>query len=828
MSATLGEVSASAGACIFAAKRMTGFTARGHPLPSRHTFDKAFATRGRGGTPVTSIGILVKPTASCLFLCLILFTAVIGAVEPLDVLTMGEGASEAAHDAMTGGSEIITGGLGQAARRLLPLVPNTWEGGRLAFTLRVDAVLPTYVTLRLWGGDVSHNRLLLYVDGKQIGYRHLGDIDILDTGSAEPACPGRFFYVTTPLPTTLTRGRTSVACEIRSSGRIWGYGTTFEQYQKPMTQPTRGIYRVYSHTDGCFVPPADERQGHLPAAPPLRTTPGVEMLEQVRQRVGKELTGLLTAKRPLNQMQLHLLARAWSVAWTPAHRDPRVVSQLVASVDGYHVRFREDRTRTRADPSTWNPEWYGVGPAADAVRLLASELASHLEQPMPGVPGMTRRAAWAELFQDSRDWLRTHRRQYTNQAMICDLNLYRSNSGLRVVAPAQALPEAQALRYLHEAVGLVPWLGSDTPSGPAKPLGERFLQLTAKGLTRELGYVGYYGEVLDWIIQILDATRHAGGDGDPAIRGQLARAAAARASFRYPAHDADGNRAMRIEAVIGWRDDHFPGSVTYGMRAARDASAIALAGVLRDATSLGHAQQMFADGQFFASLQAQMTEGGLRVTSSLLDVPEHFAWVQQQAASGRRLPLTSGQPDHVFTDEDDGVVVLKRGDEVLFVSLYWRARPAVNFLARVHHLTPAFERIAVVRQETRFTPSGQVWKRPDWVNMGFANGGHRYPGDLHSAHTGEELPIAKVPDGMAFKPGQENLYAGRGTFYRLVYGDYLIAMNMGEVEPQRLDWPAGLGAATDLVSGRTLRPDAQGGVMLAPHSTVVLVVARKP
>ena len=763
-----------------------------------------------------------------LSIVLILATLHAGAAEPLDTLVIGDPVSEATHALSGGRSEVVAGGLEQPARRLLPLEPNTWEGGRLAFTLAVDPAAAVYLTLRLWGGDVSHDRLLLYVDGRQIGYRHLGDIDILDTGSAEPACPGRFLYVTTPLPTTLTHGRTSIACEIRATGRIWGYGTTFEQYQKTMSEPTRGIYRVYTHREACFVPPANERQGSLPGAAPVRATPGVEILEQVRARVNGELMGLLNAKRPLNQMQLHLLARAWSVAWTPAYHDPRVVTQVVAGVDGYCARFREDKAKTRADPATWNPEWFGVGPAADAVRLLADELAPQLDQPLPDVPGMTRRAAWAELFADSRDWLRTHRRQYTNQAMINDLNLYRSNRGLRVVAPEQAFPEPQALRYLHEALGIVPWLGSDTENGPAKPLGDHFLQLTSKGLTRELGYVGYYGEVLDWIIQILAATRDHDGPGDPAIRAQLVKAAAGRTSFRYPALDADGNRAMRIEAVIGWRDDHYPGSVTYGMRAARDASAIALASVLRDGLSIGQAQQMSADGQFFASLQAQMGEGGLRVTSGLLDVPEDYAWVQGQPPSRSRLPMAPGQPDYIFTDEEDGVVALRRGDEMLFVSLYWRARYGVNFLARVHHITPAFDRIAVVRQETRFIASGQVWKRPDWVNMGFANGGHRYPGDLHSAHTGEELPIAKVPDGMPFKPGQENLYAGRGTFYQLAYGDYLIAMNMGADDAQRLDWPAGVAQAKDLVSGRMLRPDAPGGVMVAPRTTVILLLPRSP
>ena len=51
---------------------------------------------------------------------------------------------------------------------------------------------------------------MLFGEGKQIGYRHLGDIDLLDIGGGEPAFPGRFIYVTTPLPLAMTRGKTNL------------------------------------------------------------------------------------------------------------------------------------------------------------------------------------------------------------------------------------------------------------------------------------------------------------------------------------------------------------------------------------------------------------------------------------------------------------------------------------------------------------------------------------------------------------------------------------------------------------------------------------------
>lgn len=764
----------------------------------------------------------------CLFpvllLCLVMLHST--AAEPIDVLTFGDPASEQAHALVCEHGEVIRGGLDEPARHLLPREPASWDGGTIAFTVRVDARLPTYLTVRLWGGEANRNRLVLFVEGRQVGYRHLGDIEILDPGSAEPATPGRFFYRTTPLPPAMTAGHTTVRCELRASGPIWGYGRDFAQYQKPMAGASRALHRIYTHLDGCFMPPADERQGN-PPEPTVRTSPGPEVIDQIRQRVAGSFTGLLNPKRALNQMEAHFLARARAATWLAGHDDPRVAAKVMATVDTYCARLRDDPMLIHQDPATWNSGWFGVGPLADAVRLLADQMKPFLDQPSPTITGSTRRDAWAVLFQTSRDWLRHNRRQYTNQAMIIDLNVYRTNRALRVVAPERAFVEADALRYVHEATGIRPWLGSDTPQGPSRPLGDGFMQLTAKGLTRELGYVGYYGEVLDWMLQILESTHDADHHGDPLLRTQIAKAAAARAWFRYPTPDEDGHRAMRIETVVGWRDDQFPAAVTYGMRSVRDGSCLALPATLRDPASIGAAQQQLADGQLYASLAEVMQERGLRATMGLLDVPAHHDWLLAQPASRQRLPLSPGAPDAVFSDEENGVIALAHGDERLFVSLYWRARHAVNRLARVHHLTPRYDRIAVVWQETRFEPSGHIWKRPDWVNFGFANGGPRYPGDLHSAHAGEELPIARVPDGLPFKPGQEHLDAGRGRFYRLLYGRYLIGMNMGATQPERLEFPDGVRQAPDLVSGMPRTADAAGGVVVPPRSTVVLVLPEK-
>jgi len=70
--------------------------------------------------------------------------------------------------------------------------------------------------------------------------------------------------------------------------------------------------------------------------------------------------------------------------------------------------------------------------------------------------------------------------------MIVDMNSYTANRGIAAIDPAHALPEERMRHYLYQSVGLEPWLGSDTDSGPEMPYGDNYFEITSKGLTREL------------------------------------------------------------------------------------------------------------------------------------------------------------------------------------------------------------------------------------------------------------------------------------------------------------------------------------------------------
>lgn len=123
-------------------------------------------------------------------------------------------------------------------------------------------------------------------------------------------------------------------------------------------------------------------------------------------------------------------------------------------------------------------------------------------------------------------------------------------------------------------------------------------------------------------------------------------------------------------------------------------------------------------------------------------------------------------------------------------SLYWRARMGINNLAKVHYITPVIDRISTICIESEYTPSGMTYTRSNRTNLEWLPTREWYPG-IQSAHEGEVLPIAKIPDGISFKPGDENPYAGKADFYKMQYGNYVIGMNTTTDKIFELEVPEG-------------------------------------
>jgi hypothetical protein len=402
------------------------------------------------------------------------------------------------------------------------------------------------------------------------------------------------------------------------------------------------------------------------------------------------------------------------------------------------------------------------------------------------------------MLLSSRDYWKQNSRHYSNQAQICAIGIYQANRGLSLLSPADAWPESKARQFVYESIGLAPWLGSELPDGTrTKPLGDDYYVVSPKGLTRELGYVGGYGEVTDWLVMMYESiTRGHGAVDAPEVRDQMLKIIKTRARFRHFDVDADGNRLCRLETVIGWRNEVYPGIADYVQPSRVDGSAIMAAGVFGDADLSGWAQEMVADGQLGPQLDLYSTDLASRVgLASARTIARDLPGFQSQPPSSSRMPVGWDAPDFVFTDEVAGAVALKHGQEILFASLYWRARQGVNGWGRVHLLTPALQRSATIRETVGGTLSRNTFTVQDWVTWDYAvndatggpspvqAGGWTPPGPaVHQAFAGEVNHLAILPPGVdptfgSPTLGTEEALTGIAPFYQLQYGPYLILMN---------------------------------------------------
>jgi hypothetical protein len=746
-----------------------------------------------------------------------------------DVITFGKPTSEAAHHLTSFASGVINGGMGQPARELLPLHPYSIYGGHLDFTMKCNPNKTNYITVKYWGNDRGEDlgRLLLYCNGLQVGYRFMSDYGLIsgaENAGSESLTnsrpfPGRFFYVTEPLPRKLTRGKHAVRLEIQAIGYDWMYASNFRQYQHHLTHPSRGIYKAYISTNPFFAPPAGDVQGIAPAPAPVRPAPGPAILTQLKFQVNKALKSNLRSGKLDGPQRVDMLARAYNTTWCIAYHNPLVIKRIIRDVDAM--------ARGRGNRREANDTWRLYAPVGRAVSLIYPALVPYLHAPIRVKNNTTepRAAAWAALLSKSIAYLTTHERYYTNQAMIVNYNIYSANMGLKLLAPQLAMSNKQARWYLYEAIGLVRWRGNKTATGWQWPFGHHYYEVTQMGLSRELGYVASYGETITHFLwQIADATH-----GNRKIEKQLIKMLKARGYFMAPGTDHNGYRAMRLEGVIGWRHNLYPEEVCYGDRTL-GGTGMQCASLLGDKsrTVLGYAQQCLADNQYFQSIRPMLYSFGSGPVKQMLEIPAQYAAVAKLPLTHVVLPMTHGQPDFAWADPQDGVVVVKHDHTRLYISLYYRALDGINRLARIHYTTATMDRLVRAYEQVQFTPSGKYFVRPDDIDQVQFHGFIPPGNTIHNAYAGQKLPIPVLPRGYVmthghygpFPRGRYGPYLGRAAFYRLHYGPYLIGMNTTRHHTYMLQPVPGMNGALNLTTGKQLI--ISGPLAVKPRETLIL------
>jgi len=757
----------------------------------------------------------------------------------LDKVEFGSASSESAHafsanygpvvakvgtipsDPSSGpASDIVMGQFGQQARRMLPRTPNPdYYGGELSFTMAVDPNRLNYFTVKTWGADQSDSWIILNVEGLEVGWRH----DYLATDEMmfqreSGWYNGAFVYRTMRLPLHLTLGKTRVVIKLRSLGTINYYGdnqNVYDKYQSRMKSPTLPLYAAYTHT-GSRLDTSSEQQGTVAGGTVRATESGDLAVANWKRDSNALISNFLAAPASsLKPDDMQFLAQSYEVVWSNGYHNPRVVGQVRDALDSMVTAYAANASGYLG--SFGNDSWGGyLGAAGDAARLLSGQLGADLVAQVGyggSIGTVQRRVAWGAAIRASLDYGRLNRLTISNQAMWAAWRIYLNNRALQTIAPEQALKEREALRYLYEAAGVMPWLGNDQPGGgdtPVRgnaPYGPGWYMVTSDGTTKEDCLVGGdYGEQGSTVMRWAVATN------DAALRAQALKMLRARAALRYPYIDSNGSKTYVITDAIGCRNSQEIGQhIGYlGRGFVEDLLVASLGPDVVGKDLVGYVQQAAADGQFMSRMTVWSNMMGW---SEGLRLPEYYERFKTLAPTGVKLPMGNEKPDFAWADRENMVVAAKHGDERLWAALNWRGATAMNRLARVFMTTPNGAYIAEVGiDDVRFTSSGQI------VRAGAAVEGYSQyapPDQPVNANNGQSFPAAMRADLTTEPP--VNRDSGRADAYTLQYGRWLVALNAHPVNSYEVRMPAGFKSAVDLASGKTY----SGAVTIGPKAYVV-------
>ncbi|MFP5041451.1 putative Ig domain-containing protein [Parasediminibacterium sp. JCM 36343] len=758
----------------------------------------------------------------------------------VDSIRFGDTLSEQGHTLIASNTKILAGSLGQPARQCLVPATSNIYGGSLTFIMKVDPVNRNYFTIKLWGGDdgtiTTAGRLYLYAPlngiNYQVGYRHEGDYTCLSVVGSKQPLPGRFFYSTTMLPLSLTKGKTSVTLKIISAGRLYGLGNGGPpngSYQFYMTQPSRGIYKAFTHIDP-YLDVSTETQGKTPAST-VMPTPTVSVLNkggtyynQVNNRINNRLN-TATSVTAFSTTDVEYLAKSYFLAGMAGYNNPAVVTKVTALLDAFAADYYTDNGAVNGGA---NEAWGGrYGHLGYAIYLLREQLQNTLDATTNygAIAGFkTHRQAWGDILTASRNTGRANRdgRFITNQCLLADESIYKANKGLLALSDSRALPEQLAQRYLMESIGISPWLGADDTSANTSSLnaGSNYYQVTQKGLSRENGYVGLaYGEMQQHAAAFYKYT------GNEKFRQQAIKMLKARVSFRRPAVQVSGSSyytGMEGIGLLAWRgagevDGEYADGLAYGDKAG-GGGPLAVAATTLDADCIGYAKQCLNDNQFFVVLS-----NALAITPEGLDVFGDYNTIKNASDNGKRLPMTEGQPDFAWADEETGIAAVKKNNERLWIEPYWQAKAqsAISAVARFHYSTPNYDQYGVLETNPLFTYSGQYITRPNYAD-GMGGSGYTPFDNPVNIYAGEKLPVAAnglaVPPAGITSSSSYGPFMGKADAYSFRFGKFLIGMNSSFFKNFTLQVPNGFKAAPDVVSGKTYT----GNVDLSPLSTAIL------
>ncbi|WP_143319549.1 hypothetical protein [Clostridium sp. HBUAS56010] len=163
------------------------------------------------------------------------------------------------------------GGLGHGLTYRQLLIPTSKDTpAKLEFTLNANPAAQNYVTIRFSGSQYDRGNLMLYGPSGNttiLNPRAGREYSELDNGyyNQGPVFEGRYYYSTYKIPQGMVDADGKLTLSIMQTGRMDAYGTST---YKPVTQNSRYIYSIASHTEP-YYSPEDEFRGTTPTGSPV-------------------------------------------------------------------------------------------------------------------------------------------------------------------------------------------------------------------------------------------------------------------------------------------------------------------------------------------------------------------------------------------------------------------------------------------------------------------------------------------------------------------------------------------------------------------------------
>lgn len=66
--------------------------------------------------------------------------------------------------------------------------------------------------------------------------------------------------------------------------------------------------------------------------------------------------------------------------------------------------------------------------------------------------------------------------------------------------------------------------------------------------------------------------------------------------------------------------------------------------------------------------------------------------------------MTDGQPDYAWSDEQDGIIAIKKGSDKLWIEPYWQAKTGtgINGIGRFYYSTTGYDQYGVFETNPQF------------------------------------------------------------------------------------------------------------------------------